>query len=128
MSKETPAPFQPEFERDEDFVSLYSNHVWFESSAWDLNLVFGQLDLSKGPNVVRQHTAIALSWMQAKLLAHYIEVNILIHEGKDGEVQIPPYLRPPEIPPLTPEEEKDPAKRETNKRLRELRQRFLENL
>jgi len=128
MSQDTPAPSLPEFERDEDFVSLYTNHVWYENSVWDLNLVFGQLDPSKGPNAVRQHTAIAMSWMQAKLLSHYIEVNILLHEARSGKVQIPPQLRPPELAPLTPEEESDPIKRETNEQIRDLRRRFLESL
>lgn len=128
MPEQTAASSQFDFERDADFVSLYANHVWFENSAWDLNLVFGQLDPSRGPNAVRQHTAIALSWMQAKLLAHFIEVNILLHEAHNGKVAIPPHLRPPEISPLTAEEEKDPVKRETNKRIRELRETFLESL
>lgn len=128
MSEETPAPSQPEFERDEDFISLYANNVWFESNAWDLNLVFGQLDPSRGPNAVRQHTAIALSWMQAKLLAHFLEANIVLHEAKNGKVAIPSHLRPPAILPLSSEEENDPVKKETNKRLRELRKRFLDSL
>ncbi len=128
MSQEASTSSQPEFERDEDFVFLYANHVWFENSAWDLNLIFGQLDQSKGPNSVRQHTAIAMSWMQAKLLAHFIEVNILIHEATDGKIHIPPNLRPTEIAPSSPEEESDPIKKKTNLRIRELRKRFLQSL
>ena len=128
MTKEAPVSPQPEFVKDEDFASLYANHVWFESSAWDLNLIFGQLEPSKGPNTVRQHTAIAISWMQAKLLAHFIEVNVVLHEGKSGKVEIPPYLRPPEISPLSADEDTDPVRRETNRRLRDLRHRFLESL
>jgi hypothetical protein len=128
MPEETKASPQPEFERDQDFASLYANHIWYENSAWDLNLIFGQLDQIKGPNAVRQHTAIAMSWPQAKLLSYFVDVNILLHEAINGKIQIPPQLLPSEIPSLTPEEENDPVKNETNRRLKELRKRFIESL
>jgi hypothetical protein len=127
MFDESPVA-KPAFERDEDFASLYANHVWYEISAWDLNLIWGQLDQTKGPNVVKQHTAIAISWLQAKLLAYFVNVNIAIYESRNGKIKIPPYLLPPQIPPLSPEEESDPAKKQLNERLRALHESFLEGL
>jgi hypothetical protein len=128
MAEETSALSQPEFERDEDFVFLYANHVWYDVSAWDLNLIFGQLDQSKGPNVVRQHTAIAMSWLQAKLFSHFVDVNIALYEARHGKIKIPPHLLPPPIPSLTPEEASDPVKKQINERMREVRESFLKSL
>ena len=83
------------FARDEDFESLYATNVNFEPSVWDLKLIFGQLDQSSGQTVVKQHTAIAIPWIQAKLMAYYMEVQIAIHDVDFGSVAVPPSVVPP---------------------------------
>lgn len=83
------------FERAEDFSSLYANHVRYESSVWDLKLIFGELDQSKGPSAVQQHTAISVSWLQAKLLAYFLAVNVTLHQAQNGNVQVPVSVLPP---------------------------------
>jgi hypothetical protein len=82
------------FNRDEEFTTLYANNVQFEPSVWDLKTIFGLLDQSKGPGVIEQHTAIAMSWPEAKLAAYFLLLNILAHEAKVGPIQLPPYVVP----------------------------------
>src|SRR5689334_3796431 len=77
---------QIEFKRSEDFVELYANNVKFESSVWDLKLVFGELDQSLGPNVVVQHTAITIPWPQIKLLLFGLNISLTEHEGRAGRI------------------------------------------
>ena len=48
------------YQRDEEFAYLYANNVRFESSAFDLKMIFGELDQSgKDGLTVIQHTARA---------------------------------------------------------------------
>jgi hypothetical protein len=114
---------KPQFERDEDFTALYANHVWFELSAWDVNMIFGQLDQSKGPSVVRQHTGMAVSWLQAKVMHHFLEINLAVHEAEQGQIKIPRNVLPPPIQPVDPSS--DPAAVALNEKVREIRDRFI---
>lgn len=121
-------PLQPQFERDEDFASLYANHVWYEPSVWDLKLIFGELDQSRGPNAVTQHTAIALSWIQAKIMSYYLQVNIAAYEVRNGKIKVPADVVPRDPGPAPPELESDPLAKPTSDRIREIRARFIESL
>ncbi len=66
-----------------------ANNIWHEVSAWDLKLIFGQLDQARTPNVVTQHTAMALSWLQVKLLIYYLQIDLAVYEAQYGKVAIP---------------------------------------
>lgn len=91
------------YQRTEDFAEAYANNVYFESSAWDLKLVFGQLDQSEGKVKIAQHTAITLPWTQVKLLLYWLRGQIEAHELANGKIQMAPSIIPPELPPPTPE-------------------------
>jgi hypothetical protein len=99
---EEAAAHKIELKRDEDYTSLYANNVRFESSVWDLKLIFGELDQSEGKEVIEQHTAITLPWAQAKLLMHFLNVQIAAHELTFGKIPIPPSVVPQELS-VTPE-------------------------
>jgi hypothetical protein len=97
------APQALQFKRDEDFESLYANNVRFESSVWDLKLIFGQLDQSTGQEVIELHTAMTIPWTTAKLMLYYLQLNIVVHELENGKIRINPRVYPMMPPPLTPE-------------------------
>ena len=86
--------------RSDEFVTCYANNIQFESSIWDLKLLFGQVDFSAKPVAIEQHTAIAIPWLQAKLLAYYLLINIHIFEAENGKVAVPSSVAPqiPEAP------------------------------
>src|SRR6266850_3742793 len=87
-------------ERSEDFEDLYANNVQYESSVWDLKMLFGQLDLSqKPPEIIRQHTGITLPWTAAKLTAYFMAVNIVLHQAERGDIKIPNQVLPPRPDP-----------------------------
>ncbi len=116
----------PKFERDDEFASLYANHIWYETTVWDLKLIFGQLDQTIGPNVITQHTAIALTWLQVKIMSYYLQANLAIYEAGHGTIKIPSEVLPPEPP--APSENDQVAKMATEK-IQELRKRLIaENL
>ncbi|HEY1219527.1 MAG TPA: hypothetical protein VGF03_11360 [Bryobacteraceae bacterium] len=88
-----------DFRRNEEFASLYANNVQFESSVWDLKIMFGQLDQAKGPNVIEQHTAMTVSWPEAKIAAYFLLVNIIGYQSANGPIQIPSVVVPPRPDP-----------------------------
>lgn len=91
-TKETPG-----FERVEDFYTDYANNVYLESSAWDLKLIFGQLDQSTNPVTTEQRAAITIPWSQAKILNYFLGIHIRAHEMDTGaRITIPKNVIPPE--------------------------------
>jgi len=101
MDEETGATPVQEFRRAEDFSSVYANNLQFELSAWDLKMIFGELDQRGGKVAVDQHTSVTLSWLQAKLLNFFLEINLAVHELEHGKIKIPKNLLPPvPVPPL----------------------------
>ena len=116
---------QPKFERDEDFASLYANNVWYEPSVWDLKLIFGQLDQLKSPNVVTQHTAIAVSWMQVKLMIYFLQIQLAAYEFQNGNVKLPEGILPPPPEPLPSEIQNNPHAKSLQERILNLREQLL---
>jgi len=131
MTESSSLPTNPQsglqFERDEDFASLYANHVWYEMSTWDLRLLFGQLDQGKGPNVVTQHTAITLSWQQVKIMSYFLQVNLAMYEAQNGRIQIPASVLPPKFPSESPGLEDDTVTRATAEKARGAYERIFES-
>ena len=88
--------------RTNDFADRYANSVTLESSVWDLKMLFGTLDQTPGPESVRQHTAMHVTWAQAKLLSFFLQANLMFHEAANGTIRIPEGAMPPPIDPAEP--------------------------
>src|ERR1035437_6050805 len=98
------------FTKVEDFVTAYANNVQFEQNAWDIKMIFGELDQTGGKtNVVEQHTSITLSWAEAKVLSFFLRVQIAAHEIEDGKIQIPKRVLPQEPGALAAEYKTNPG-------------------
>jgi hypothetical protein len=94
------------YQRDENFESLYANNVNIDATVWDLKLVFGQFNSATRATAqpgIEQHTAITIPWLQAKLLAYYLQLHVAIHEVENGKIAVPDALIPP--PPTPPQGE-----------------------
>jgi hypothetical protein len=85
--------------RTSDFVDRYANNVTLESSVWDLKMLFGTLDQTTKPESVRHHTAMHVTWAQAKLMAFYLQTNIMFHEAANGKIKIPDQAMPAAVNP-----------------------------
>ena len=95
----------PKLERVENFVERYANNARFESTVFDLKVVFGEVDISTGQEVIKQHTGVTLPWQVIKLAIYYLQVNLMAHEAQNGKVLIPRSQLPPPFPPPTAEEQ-----------------------
>jgi len=113
--------------RREAFKNEFADNVFFEPTAWDLKLVFGQVDTHLGPNTVVQHTGITLPWSQAKVLLYFLELHVAAHELTNGRMLIPQGLIP-ELP--IPDKEmldQDPNVMRMYRTLSKVRERFIAN-
>ncbi len=91
----------------EDFTSLYANSIRYESSVWDLKLLFGELDQLTGKEVVELHTSVSIPWMQVKLMVEMLRLNVDAYELEFGKIAVPLRVIPPEIE-LTPDQAANP--------------------
>lgn len=128
MAEQTNVAPTLDFERTEDFIPLYANNVQFEQSAFDLKIIFGELNQSQSKVRVEQHSSVTISWAQAKLMAYYLQLNIAGYETQMGKIKIREDLVPVAIPPLSPEQEKDPKIREFFDIAKGLREQFIASL
>ena len=104
---------RPAADKDE-LVAEYANNTYLEPSIWDMKIFFGQCYQSSGGSV-DWHAAITLPWLQAKLLAHYLRVNVALDETLNGKIKVPVDLRP--NLPSDPVEGQSPVAREAIKRI-----------
>jgi hypothetical protein len=127
-TSQSPTESDLSFVRDDDFTSLYANSVRFETSAWDLKMLFGELDQSNpsGKSRVVQHTAMAVSWLQAKIMAYYLYANVILHEADYGKIQLPPNLQPAPLGPLPEEFSGNEIAREARAHIERLRKELIE--
>jgi hypothetical protein len=114
-----------EISRAEDFSELYANNVTFESSLWDLKLVFGQTDQHIGSNAIVQHTAITIPWAQAKVFAYTLSLLLADQEDRSGRIQLKKGIIA-EFPEQMPKAVRDSGdvSEKTWKRLRKLYEDF----
>jgi hypothetical protein len=116
------------YQRAANFTTTYANNAYFESSAWDLKIVFGQLEQPpEQPPVITQHIAVTIPWAQAKLALYYLRLHVEGNELQNGKILIRKDLLPTEPAPLTPEQEKDPLAKGLYEIFRKCRAEFLES-
>jgi hypothetical protein len=111
---------------DDQFYANYANHVLLEPTAWDLKLIFGKIDLAKGPTTVVQHSAMTLPWSQIKVGIYLLQYHLALHEIMCGKVQVPKGVISPPMPPTEDQEREDPRAVKTYEALEELFRRFCE--
>lgn len=109
-----------------EVAAEYANNTMFEPTIWDLKLIFGEY--SGRSQSIEYHTSITVPWAQAKLMLYYLQANVVAHEVANGKIKIPETVMPPEWPPPTPEQAKDPKSQEVFEALRNLREQFLDSL
>jgi hypothetical protein len=81
----------------EHINAVYANYANFEISDLDLKMLFGQLDQSGAKPAVDWHTAVTVTWPEAKVMSYFLRINIAIHEARDGVIKVPASMLPPTL-------------------------------
>ncbi len=112
-----------------DFFSEYANNAYLQGSAWDLTIVFGQLNQKFEPAVADWFGQVTMPWAQAKILSYILRMHIIAHELQNGKISIPKSVLPQGIPDPTPEEiQRDPMAPEVVKKLQEIHAELVASL
>jgi len=111
---------------DDQFYENYANNVFLEPTAWDLKLIFGNIDLAKGARTVVQHSAMTLPWSQIKAGIYFLQIHLAVHEILNGKVHVPRGVIMPPVPPTEEQEKEDPRARKAFEAAQELFRRFSE--
>ncbi len=107
-------------------TSDYANNTLLEATIWDLKLIFGEFSEQLG--AVEWHTSITMPWAQAKLLSHYLQVNLAVWEINHGRIKVPEPMIPQPPPPLTPEQEQDPKAKAIFETIERYNRQFIQSL
>jgi hypothetical protein len=111
--------------RDDTFRSLYANNIGFLATPWDFRLIFGlQEQNEKGELYVQQHTAITVSWGEAKLIAFLMNLHIRAFEVANGPLKLPKEGIP-EVPPIPDELKEDKTVQEQYRTMLKMRDDLL---
>src|SRR5262249_50074 len=86
-------------------INQYANNSAFETTIWDLKMAFGQYHSDTG--ATDWHTSITMPWLQAKICAYFLQLNVLFHEITQGRIRIPPGIIPKKPIPPTDEQLRD---------------------
>jgi hypothetical protein len=119
-------PIQVPFIKSEDFQSLYANNVQFQPNEIDIKLLFGEMDTSK--LVIEHHTAITMTWLQAKLMLHFLQLQVQVYEMSHGRIQGSSAVYPPEPQPPAGELADNPEALKIYEYLKSDRDQFIETL
>jgi hypothetical protein len=133
MESDNPTPSSPviqpiDYKRlpEDEFFEDYANNVFLQSTAWDMKLIFGKIDLSKGPNTVVQHAAMTLPWAQIKAGIYLLQIHVAVHEMVNGKIRIPKGVINPPVPPTEDQEKTVPHAKEAFTIIQELFRQFCE--
>ena len=89
--------------RSPQFLSVYSNHTAFNTSAFDFGMTFGEITPDeKGQLGIEQKVRVVMSPLHAKIFAAIVMNNVRNYEAQFGEIKVP-----------VPQEEKEEAKSPT---------------
>ncbi|TRZ51267.1 hypothetical protein D4S03_05390 [bacterium] len=119
---------QTEFKRTDNFLSVYANNFQLESTAIDMKFIFGTTSQSPGKVTVEQHTSVNMTWVQAKLLSFYLNVNLAAHEMENGKISIPHSVIPAEPQPIPKEFKDQPFHKQVRAMVVKMREEFIANL
>src|SRR5579871_6039528 len=87
---------------EDDLNVEYANNTYFVPNIWDLKVLFGELSGSK-PGV-DWHTSITLPWAHAKLMSHYLNLQLAAYELVNGKIKVPRVMIPKAPEPPTEEQ------------------------
>lgn len=121
-NSETQQPQPKRSSRVESYFELYANNIQFESSVWDLNMIFALFDQTPDQPPFKQLGAIRIPWAQAKMMAYMLSMNVAFHESANGPINVPKPIVPPDIEEFVSEKfPNDPKAKAMGERINRIR-------
>jgi hypothetical protein len=72
---------------------VYSNNVQMATTGFDVRILFGEIaEVLEDKVVVDQRVQVTMTWLEAKLLADFLQTNIKAFEDLNGPLKLPKNL------------------------------------
>lgn len=69
---------------------VYCNNVQLASTGFDVRIVFGEVaEVLPEKVVVLQNVQVSMTWVEAKILADFLQTNIKLFEELNGPLTLP---------------------------------------
>jgi Protein of unknown function (DUF3467) len=92
---------------------FYSNNITVGTTQFDMRIIFGQIEeVNDDQFIVQQNAQVTMAWVEAKILADFLRVNIEDYEKRNGQLKIPDIGTTLVIPDIKYLTAKDAAKSE----------------
>jgi hypothetical protein len=73
---------------------VYSNNVQMASTSFDVRVVFGEVaEVSDDKVIVERRVQVAMTWLEAKILADFLRANVEAFEALNGPLALPKNLK-----------------------------------
>ena len=82
---------------------VYSNNVQMASTGFDVKVIFGEVaEVTDDKVIVEQRVQVAMTWVEAKIVADFLRVNIEAYEKLNGPMALPKNLERIIVPETFP--------------------------
>jgi hypothetical protein len=72
---------------------VYSNNVQMSSTSFDVRMLFGEVaEVAEDKVVVDHRVQVTMTWLEAKILADFLQANIKAYEDLNGLLKLPKNL------------------------------------
>lgn len=72
---------------------VYSNSVQMASTGFDVKVIFGELaEIADDKVIVDQRVQVAMTWIEAKIVAEFLRANVEAYEALNGPLTLPKNL------------------------------------
>jgi hypothetical protein len=74
-------------------LRFYSNNVQLATTSFDVRMIFGEvIEVKPDKAIIEQNVQITMSWLEAKVLADFLQANIKALEELNGPIKLPKNL------------------------------------
>lgn len=74
----------------EGLFRAYANNVALQATSFDLKLIFGEVaEISEEKVIVEHRVQITMTWLEAKVLADFLQANLRAFEETNGPLKLP---------------------------------------
>ena|ERR1035437_6307353 len=72
---------------------VYCNNIQMATTSFDIRLMLGEIADSTNDKIIVEHRVqVAMTWIEAKILADFLRVNIEAYESLNGPLKPPKNL------------------------------------
>lgn len=82
---------------------VYCNNIQMATTSFDVRLMLGEIAEATNEKVIIEHRVqVAMTWIQAKILADFLRANVEAYESLNGPMKLPKNIEKITVPESFP--------------------------